>query len=81
MAGPPITSTRVVMVKVPRLLSSGWENIFLGDTQVIHGVSRPRMCVYIYINIYIHKYYEREKGTQLHFPTRLFRESLHSSEV
>ena len=54
MAGPPTTSTRVVMVKVPRLLSSGWENIFLGDTQVIHGVSRPRMCVCVYIYTYIY---------------------------
>ena len=39
------------------------------------------MCIYIYIYIYIHKYYGREKGTQLHFPTSLFRESLHSSGV
>ena len=42
MAGPLTTSTHVVMAKVPRLQSSGSENISLGDIQVIHGVSRLR---------------------------------------
>ena len=32
-------------------------------------------------DIYIYIYIMREKGTQLHFPTSLFRESLHSSGV
>ena len=34
-----------------------------------------------YVEAEQNKYYEREKGTQLHFPTSLFRESLHSSQM
>ena len=34
-----------------------------------------------YVEAEQNKYYEREKGTQLHLPTSLFRESLHSSGV
>ena len=39
MAGLPIPSIQTVTAKVQRSQSSVLENIFLEDTQVIHGVS------------------------------------------
>ena len=56
MVGPLTTSTHAVMAKVPRLQSSGSENISLGDIQVIHGVSRlrphPKHYV-VYVRIFV----------------------------
>ena len=53
--------------------------ITLGETKL--RISGPRNLWNLGTYIYIYIYYEREKRTQLHFPTSLFRESLHSSGV